>query len=434
MGPLTKFQQCTRFAMLLRECDEPRQLACGRHLHAQILNGDLGGETFLSNLLIQMYGTCGSLQDAKQVFDGIQRPNIFSYTIMITALVQAGQRRRALELYHRVDLEGLAPDEATLVIAIAACESLSQGKAIHQRLQARGKMNLISANSLLGLYGRLGSIEGAACLFHSMLERDAVSWTSLLSAYAQNGHSRTALDLYKQGANVEENEVTYIVLLGACGELGDLARGMELHARIVSRMSSWVDSSNAVVLANAMVTMLARCGSLPRARKFFDRIAAAKTRVSWTAMLAAYVQQGLVSSAKEVFHAMAVEGESPDEVTFVSLLHACSHGGELEEAAQYFGSMVSDYDLSQSNEHCRRCLLDLLGRVGWLDEAERLLAEEKTLGSSVVAWKTFLGACKTHSSARQAQCSSLNLRKLQPGDATSYVMLSNLYAHKSQNT
>jgi pentatricopeptide repeat protein len=66
------------------------------------------------------------------------------------------------------------------------------------------------------------------------------------------------------------------------------------------------------------------------------------------------------------------KGVGTDNVTFTSLLSGCSHAGLLDEGLQYFESMGFVYNKSPTVEHYA-CMVDLLGRAGFLNEAEGLI-------------------------------------------------------------
>ncbi|GKC19525.1 pentatricopeptide repeat-containing protein [Tanacetum coccineum] len=72
-------------------------------------------------------------------------------------------------------------------------------------------------------------------------------------------------------------------------------------------------------------------------------------------------------------------GYKPDEITFVGMLSACSHGGLLTQGRSYFKQMEMSYGLKPTLEHYA-CMIDLLGRIGHLDEAYGLMHGNLELG------------------------------------------------------
>ena len=62
-----------------------------------------------------MYGKCGSLEDARYVFDNIQNGNVIHWTCMIAVYVQRGRVTQALEIFSKMHEKGLNPNNVTLV-------------------------------------------------------------------------------------------------------------------------------------------------------------------------------------------------------------------------------------------------------------------------------------------------------------------------------
>lgn len=65
-------------------------------------------------------------------------------------------------------------------------------------------------------------------------------------------------------------------------------------------------------------------------------------------------------------------GTKTNNITFIGVLTTCSHIGLVEEGSQYFEYMKSNYGLTPKLENYI-CLVDLLGRAGYHDEARRIL-------------------------------------------------------------
>jgi pentatricopeptide repeat protein len=75
-----------------------------------------------------------------------------------------------------------------------------------------------------------------------------------------------------------------------------------------------------------------------------------------------------------LFRSMICGSFSPDEITFVGLLSACSHGGLLEDGQYYFEAMRHVYNVKYEIEHYA-CMVDLLGQCGQLDKAVDLIKD-----------------------------------------------------------
>ena len=120
----------------------------------------------------------------------------------------------------------------------------------------------------------------------------------------------------------------------------------------------------------------------------------------------------------------------PDDVTFVGLILACTHGGMVAKGRQIFASMESKFGIEPKLEHYG-CVIDLLGRAGELREAYDLI-QAMPMKPDNVAWGALLGACSFHGNVDLAEKAAERLFKLEPWNAANYVILSNMYASAGQ--
>ncbi|KAI8008877.1 Pentatricopeptide repeat-containing protein [Camellia lanceoleosa] len=89
-------------------------------------------------------------------------------------------------------------------------------------------------------------------------------------------------------------------------------------------------------------------------------------------MIAAYGFHGKGEEAIELFNRMDQVGLDANDVTFLSLLYACSHCGLKDKGLQFFNLMIEKYGLEPRLEHYT-CVFDLLRWSGCLEEAEEVL-------------------------------------------------------------
>uniref|UniRef100_A0A2P2Q3P2 Pentatricopeptide repeat-containing protein n=1 Tax=Rhizophora mucronata TaxID=61149 RepID=A0A2P2Q3P2_RHIMU len=123
---------------------------------------------------------------------------------------------------------------------------------------------------------------------------------------------------------------------------------------------------------------------------------------------------------------MQVVGIWPDEITFTGLLSACSHGGLVDMGNFYFNTMRSVYGIVHQIQHYA-CMIDILGRVGHLEEAVRLIGE-MPMRPDTVTWGALLGACRIHGNVAIGKQILKQLLELEPNCAGLYVLLSNLFS------
>ena len=89
------------------------------------------------NSLMNMYSKCGSLENARSIFDGMESKNIITWNAMIAAYGQHGNGKEALDLYHQMEEQGIIPDSYTYTCLLSICAdmaALEEGKRIHKRI------------------------------------------------------------------------------------------------------------------------------------------------------------------------------------------------------------------------------------------------------------------------------------------------------------
>lgn len=180
-----------------------------------------------------------------------------------------------------------------------------------------------------------------------------------------------------------------------------------------------------VFVGTSIIDMYCKCGRVGMARKAFNRMKE-KNIKSWTAMVSGYGMHGLAREALEVFNDMIKMGVKPNYITFVSVLAACSHAGLLDEGWFWFRAMRDRFSIEPGVEHYG-CVVDLLGRAGFLSKAYDLILEMKIKPDNVV-WGSLLAACRMHKNVDLGEIAAKKLFELDPSNCGYYVLLSNLYA------
>eukprot|EP00249_Psilotum_nudum_P014837 c25030_g18_i1 orf=1-921(+) len=145
------------FASVLGACASPTALTEGKVIHANILSWGLRSDT-VKTALVNMYGKCGSLEDARSVFSKIYQRDVVCWTAMIAACVQNGHGEEALEFFGQMQRDGVKPNSTTFVsvVGAGACiASLTGAKVIHAKVVESGfDSDDVVQNSLVNMYGK----------------------------------------------------------------------------------------------------------------------------------------------------------------------------------------------------------------------------------------------------------------------------------------
>ncbi|GMP29780.1 hypothetical protein CsSME_00004746 [Camellia sinensis var. sinensis] len=435
MRKLSLYPDRSTFPCAIKSCSALSDLHSGKQTHLQAFVFGFGSDLFVSSALVDMYSKCGHLQDARTLFDEIPLRNVVSWTSMITGYVQNDNAPGALSLFKEFLVEEsqndggdqVCIDSVAMVSVLSACSRVS-GKSITEGIHGfvikRGfEDDLGVGNTLIDAYAKCGDVGVSRKVFDGMIERDEVSWNSLIAVYAQNGLSAEALKMFHDmvgGRDVNYNAVTLSAVLLACAHSGALQVGKCIHDQVIK-----MGLEENVFVGTSVVDMYCKCGRVGMARRAFDRMKEKNVK-SWTAMVAGYGMHGCAREALEVFYEMISARVIPNYITFVSVLAACSHAGLLDEGWHWFRTMEHKFGIEPGVEHYG-CMIDLLGRAGFLKEAYDLIKEMKVRPDFVV-WGSLLAACRIHKNVELAEISARKLFQIDSSNCGYYVLLSNIYA------
>ncbi|KAH9301061.1 hypothetical protein KI387_012644, partial [Taxus chinensis] len=413
------------FSGVLPACSGIGSLERGLEIHEQIVRSGFQYDAIVHAALIDMYAKCRNMVKARELFDKMRRRNVISWTSMISGYARNGAEKEALELFRQMELVGVRGDVKALASMLPACTNLAalkHGMEVHGVIIKRGfQFGVILESALIDMYAKCGSVETARKLFNKMLKRDVLSWRVMIKGYAQNGKAREGLKLFEQmeEAGMKLDLKTLTTVLPACANLAALGKGMEIHEKI-KRLGLGSD----VFVVNALIDMYAKCGSIEKAREMFDEMHE-RDVTTWTSMISGYAMNGCGKEALKLFEEMKQSCISPNHVTLLCVLSACSHAGLVEEGYRYFNCLSKSYHIQPSMEHyC--CMVDLLGRAGRLDEAQDFI-NKMPIKPDATLWTSFLAACAIHNNIGLGERVAGIIFELDPHNPAPYVLLSNIY-------
>ncbi|KAF3439822.1 hypothetical protein FNV43_RR18100 [Rhamnella rubrinervis] len=431
-----------------------------KQIHAYTLrNGIDHTETLILKLL-----HIPNLPYARTLFNLLPKPNVFLYNKLIQAYSSYGQHHQCLSLYTQMCLSGCNPNPQSFTLLFCACAALSSphlGQTIHSHFFKSGfqrdvfaptslvdmyaKLGMLRCarqqfdemrvrdtptwNSMISGYAKSGNLKGALELFGLMPYRNVVSWTTMISGYSQNGQYSKALAMFlemEKETDVRPNGVTVASVLPACANLGALEVGERIEE--YARKNGFFEN---LYVSNAVLELYARCGKIDIARQVFNEISRHRNLCSWNTMIMGLAVHGRFNEAFDLYDEMLRVDIAPDDITFVGLILACTHGGGMViKGRQFFKAMEKEFGIPPKLEHYG-CMVDLLGRAGELKEAYDLIQSMPMKPDSVV-WGALLGACSFHCivelAVELAEKAAELLFELEPWNPANYVILSNIYA------
>lgn len=448
-------------ASLLPACDVVNH---GVQIHSWAVKLGVESDVYVATSLISMYSNCEDLVSASRVYEGIVNKSVVSYNAFITGLLQNGAPRFVVDVFKDMRVCSEAkPNSVTLVSILSVCASLLNarfGSQVHGFIAKvatgkevmvetalvdmyckcgcwymafdvfetmKGNRNLITWNSMISGLMLNAQCEKAVELFQLLefegMHPDSATWNSMISGFAQQGKSIEAFIYFRkmQSAGVAPSLKILTSLLSACADSSALSRGKEIHGHALR-----IDINGDEFMATALIDLYMKCGRSYWARGVFDQFDIKPNDPAiWNAMISGYGRNGDYESAFEIFDKMQAQMVQPNTATFVSVLSACSHTGQVDKGLHIFRMMRRDYGLQPKPEHFG-CMVDLLGRCGRLDEAQKLVEELAEPSSSIYA--SLLGACRSYLDCNLGKETAMKLLDLEPENPAPLVILANIYA------
>ncbi|CAM8934665.1 unnamed protein product [Rhodiola kirilowii] len=399
-----------------------------------------------------------SLTEAWLLFNRIEKPDVFTYNVMIKACCTSARPRKALVLYTRMLTDQVQCNGYTLPYVLKACrgfKGVPEIKQVHTHVLKTGYASETHAmNALIHAYAAVGEMESASGVFGSMVEKDVVSgnlimnglmncgrveeafnvflcmseksvvsWTTMIHGCVELGLVDEALGLFQDmmDSGVRPDKVALAGVVAACGESGSLTQGEWIHSYI-KRNKIEVDSTLRCVL----IDMYAKCGALDRAEEVFNQINDEKSVATWTALISGFGAHGRAQESLKWFYRMQEAGVRPNSITFTSILTACSHAGLVNEGEIIFRSMEAVYEFKPSVEHYG-CMVDLMARAGLVEQAMNLI-NNMPIERNAAIWGAMAQACCTGKHIELGQKIGKKLIELEPDKAGRYVQLASMYA------
>lgn len=399
-----------------------------------------------------------NLQEARRIFDEMPERNEISWSAMIARYAQNGYHDEAWELFLQMVKDGPKPNISCfscVLSTLASLEALKAGTAIHGygiKLGIEG--DVFVSSSLLDLYCKCKKTKEGRLVFDSILEKNVVSWNSMVNGYSLNGQMEEAKKLFEnmpirnsvswsaiiagyleceEFSKVFElfnemlvtgetpNKSAFSSVLRTCASIASLEKGKDLHGKVV-KLGIQYD----VFVGTALVDMYAKSGDIESSKKVFDKMPE-KDEISWTVLIQGLAESGFAKESLSLFKEM--ERTSliiPNDLMLLSILFACSHAGLVDKGCQYFNAMETVYRVKPKGRHYT-CLVDMLSRSGRLTEAEDFI-NSMPFQPETNAWAALLSGCKLYRNEEIAERTARKLCKQAEKNSAGYVLLSNIYA------
>ncbi|CAE6167391.1 unnamed protein product [Arabidopsis arenosa] len=174
---------------ILSACAQLGALSLGKWVHDLVRSTDFESSIYVSTALIGMYAKCGSIAEARRLFDLMPKMNEVTWNTMISGYGLHGHGQEALTIFSEMLNSGIAPTPVTFLCVLYACS--------HAGLVKEGDEIF---NSMIHVYGFEPSVKHYACV---------------VDILGRAGHLQRALQ-FIEAMPIQPGPSVWETLLGAC--------------------------------------------------------------------------------------------------------------------------------------------------------------------------------------------------------------------------
>ncbi|KAJ0987545.1 hypothetical protein J5N97_005901 [Dioscorea zingiberensis] len=307
----------------------------GKEIHAHIMRVSLESDIVILSALSDMYAKCGRIDNARFVFDATVEKDIVSWTGMIGRYFDGGWREEGFELFSDMLMSRVRPTEFTFATVLDACSKPAAedfGKQVHGNMMRMGiESSPFAASALVHMYSKCGSIEKASIVFRAMQKPDLVSWTSMISGYAQNGHPEESLRYFELllQSGMKPDHVTFVGVLSACTHAGLVEKGLEVFHSIKDKFGLTYTGDHYA----CVVDLLSRSGRFLEVEEIISSMQMKPNKFLWASLLGGCRIYGNLKLAKMAAEAL-FEIEPENAATYVTLANVYASNNMWEEVEQ----------------------------------------------------------------------------------------------------
>nr|GEX70902.1 pentatricopeptide repeat-containing protein At4g21065-like [Tanacetum cinerariifolium]GEY33340.1 pentatricopeptide repeat-containing protein At4g21065-like [Tanacetum cinerariifolium] len=228
-------------SFLVKASGESGSVLLGRQVHCSVVKYGFEGHVHVRNTLVHMYGMVKEARVARKLFDEMLEPDLVAWNTVIDCYVCCGEYKEGLELFLRMQDDGVRPDDATLSVVLSACAALGNlelGRWVHSIVSQSSLIKDLSiANSLIHMYTKCGEIQEALTIFGKLIDRNIVTYNTMILGLAAHGHVQEAFDVFSLMINrnhTPPNDVTLLGVLTACSHGGRIDKGRQYFNKLTA--------------------------------------------------------------------------------------------------------------------------------------------------------------------------------------------------------
>ncbi|ESQ54128.1 hypothetical protein EUTSA_v10024455mg [Eutrema salsugineum] len=204
---------------ILSACAQLGTLSLGKWVHGLVRSTGFESSIYVSTALIGMYAKCGSIAEARRLFDLMPKKNEVTWNTMISGYGLHGQGHEALNIFSEMLNSGIAPTPVTFLCVLYACSHaglVKEGDEIFNSMIHRYgfEPSVKHYACMVDILGRAGHLQRALQFIEAMpIEPDPSVWQTLLGACRIHKDTNLARTVSEKLFELDPDNVGYHVLL-----------------------------------------------------------------------------------------------------------------------------------------------------------------------------------------------------------------------------
>ncbi|KAJ4916489.1 Tetratricopeptide repeat (TPR)-like superfamily protein [Raphanus sativus] len=417
------------YCYMIRGCSKDRLLCEGKQLHSLVVKSGWNVcNIFVANTLVDFYSACGDLYGSKTSFDDVPEQDVISWNSIVSVCADHGSVLESLDLFRKMQFWGKRPSVRSFMSFLNFCSRnsyIQSGKQIHCYVLKMGfdVSSLYVQSALIDMYGKCNDIESSVSVYRSLPGLTLECCNSLMTSLMHCGITKDIIEMF--GLMIDEgtgiDEVTLSTVLKALS----LSEAVTSHScTLVHCCAIKSGYASDAAVSCSLIDTYSKSGQNEVSRKVFDELDSPNI-FCWTSIINGYGRNGMGRDCVETLKEMDRKNLTPDEVTILSVLSGCSHSGLVEEGELIFNSLESNYGIVPGRK-LYACMVDLLGRAGLVQKAEKLLLKARG-DADCIAWSSLLQSCRIHGNEAIGRRAAEALMDLEPDNFAVYIQVSKFY-------
>ncbi|KAK4766962.1 hypothetical protein SAY86_014713 [Trapa natans] len=364
----------------------------GKQVHSLVIKTGFLAYVSVINALITLYFDCSNPSEACSVFDEAGACDEITFNVMIDGLMDLNRSEEALTILGKMQEARLRPTELTFVSLMCSDNLTTSAQQLHSQAIKMGlQCSTIVSNAAISMYLSYGDLQAAQMIFDRLVEKDLVSWNTLISCYAHGKLSQSAILAFSEMRKLgfKADEYTFGSLLASFDlvELVEMVQGLLIKNGLIQKLE----------VCNALVSSYSRLGSTNQAYDIFLEMPQ-RNLITWNALISGLLLNGLLFKGLQSFAQLLVSGLRPNVYTFTIALTTCANIGSLKHGKQIHAyTLRNSFFLSSS---LGNALIAMYSKCGALDHSLKVFADMTE--RDTISWNSMISALAQHGKGKEA--------------------------------